>query len=131
MGHPWLPRPDTFQLIRPTSLLEGARVSYLITATHEWDEELIQSEFCPDDVNCILGIGLSGRGEEDTLIWHFDRQGRFAVRSAYQVATKLGGRRSVLTGSVPGGFFGNPGLLRRWYCSRGDASLTHYLPWSN
>ncbi|KAL0455808.1 UNVERIFIED_CONTAM: hypothetical protein Slati_0920000 [Sesamum latifolium] len=100
-----LGQKNTSQLIRrPISLLEGARVSSLITAAHEWDEELIQAKFCPNNANCILGIDLPERGEEDTLIWHFSKKGRFSVGSAYYVATKLKGQAGCSASECSWGF---------------------------
>ncbi|KAL0416770.1 UNVERIFIED_CONTAM: S-locus-specific glycoprotein BS29-2 [Sesamum latifolium] len=38
------------------------------------------------DAECILGIELRGVGVKDELIWHYESNGRFSVRSAYRVA---------------------------------------------
>ncbi|KAL0456055.1 UNVERIFIED_CONTAM: hypothetical protein Slati_0944700 [Sesamum latifolium] len=68
-GHPWLPRPSTFQLIEcPISLPVASTVASLITSTKEWNEPLIRAEFCPLDVDCILGISLSVGDSRDDLI---------------------------------------------------------------
>ncbi|KAL0404143.1 UNVERIFIED_CONTAM: hypothetical protein Sradi_2055100 [Sesamum radiatum] len=87
---PWLPRLDTFQLIRrPASLLDSTKVSSLITTDHEWDEGLIREEFYSAEAECILAIDIRGTEEQDELIWHFEEKNRFTVRSAYQVALRL------------------------------------------
>ncbi|KAL0446309.1 UNVERIFIED_CONTAM: putative ribonuclease H protein [Sesamum latifolium] len=86
MGHPWLPRPSTFQLIcRPTNLSEDSTVSTLITPNQEWDEHLIRTEFCALDADCILGISIGGSSVFDELVWHFEGNGKFSVRSAYKL----------------------------------------------
>ncbi|KAL0378315.1 UNVERIFIED_CONTAM: hypothetical protein Sradi_3137000 [Sesamum radiatum] len=89
-GQPWLPRPSTFQLIaRPATLLADTKVAALITASGVWDHDLIRAEFCPLDVDCILSIELRGSGAQDEIVWHYERNGRFSVRSAYRLARQL------------------------------------------
>ncbi|KAL0303230.1 UNVERIFIED_CONTAM: hypothetical protein Sradi_6191100 [Sesamum radiatum] len=76
-------------MVSPSSLSAHTRVTDLITAEKEWNTELIRKEFHSYDVECILGIGLDGLEASDTLVWHYDKQGRFNVQSAYQVARML------------------------------------------
>ncbi|KAL0444355.1 UNVERIFIED_CONTAM: hypothetical protein Slati_2158200 [Sesamum latifolium] len=74
-GQPWLPRPGTFQLIgQPANLVGGYK-------------------------DCILSIRLQEIGAQDELIWHFERSGKFSVKSAYQVARGLRGEAEC---SCPG-----------------------------
>ncbi|KAL0415743.1 UNVERIFIED_CONTAM: hypothetical protein Slati_3406200 [Sesamum latifolium] len=61
----------------------------LITANKDWNEALIQTEFCRADADCILGIPLSRTDGKDTLIWHFKKNGRFTVKSAYSLACDM------------------------------------------
>ncbi|KAL0439021.1 UNVERIFIED_CONTAM: hypothetical protein Slati_2385100 [Sesamum latifolium] len=61
----------------------------LITPEHEWNVDLIKAEFCPMGADCILGISLRGREKQDELVWHFEKNGKFSVRSAYSVACSL------------------------------------------
>ncbi|KAL0432092.1 UNVERIFIED_CONTAM: hypothetical protein Sradi_0835200 [Sesamum radiatum] len=90
LGHPWLPRPMTFQLIRRHfSLTEHSKVAQLILASNEWNEPLIRAEFSPEDTGCILSISPRGQEVEDELIWHYEAHGRFSVRSAYLLASTL------------------------------------------
>ncbi|KAL0411082.1 UNVERIFIED_CONTAM: hypothetical protein Slati_3697900 [Sesamum latifolium] len=41
------------------------------------------------DAACILGIELPDRETRDEIVWHFERHGRFSVRSAYKVAREM------------------------------------------
>ncbi|KAL0405566.1 UNVERIFIED_CONTAM: hypothetical protein Slati_3870500 [Sesamum latifolium] len=89
MGHPWIPRPVTFQpLCRSLSLPPTTRVSGLLTEDTAWNSELINAEFCKMDTDSILDIKVT-TGEGDSLVWHFDKQGVFSVRGAYSVAIRL------------------------------------------
>ncbi|KAL0417061.1 UNVERIFIED_CONTAM: hypothetical protein Slati_3538000 [Sesamum latifolium] len=89
-GQPWLPRPTTFQLIlNPQTLTTNARVKDIITASREWNTELIKSEFHPYDAECILGINLGDAGDQDELVWHYDKQGKLSVRTAYHIARTI------------------------------------------
>ncbi|KAL0395358.1 UNVERIFIED_CONTAM: hypothetical protein Slati_4502000, partial [Sesamum latifolium] len=79
VGHSWLPRLEMFQLIyRPPSLPDDTKVAALITDEHDWKEDLINTEFCPEDAACILGIDLRGGEGQDELVWHFERNGQFS-----------------------------------------------------
>ncbi|KAL0454800.1 UNVERIFIED_CONTAM: hypothetical protein Slati_0819200 [Sesamum latifolium] len=99
VGHPWLPQPMTFQLIRrPISLPEHSKVAQLIMTSNDWDEPLVCAEFSPEDADCILNIILRGQDVEDELIWHYETNGRFSVRSAYWLALTL---REEGSGSNP------------------------------
>ncbi|KAL0435052.1 UNVERIFIED_CONTAM: hypothetical protein Sradi_0213100 [Sesamum radiatum] len=40
------------------------------------------------DAECILGIELRGGGVKHEIIWHFERNGNFSVKSTYRVAMK-------------------------------------------
>ncbi|KAL0449222.1 UNVERIFIED_CONTAM: hypothetical protein Slati_1478600, partial [Sesamum latifolium] len=78
LGHPWLPRPSTFQLIGcPLSLPCELKVASLITTGREWNAALIRMEFCSLDTDCILGIPLQGVNPTDELVWHLEKNGRF------------------------------------------------------
>ncbi|KAL0413523.1 UNVERIFIED_CONTAM: putative mitochondrial protein [Sesamum radiatum] len=87
---PWLPRGTSFRVITPPPLGTPLRVRDLILQhSREWDVELIQSLFWPDDSNVILQIPLSCVGVPDLLIWHYSTTGLFTVRSAYHLALSL------------------------------------------
>ncbi|KAK4384559.1 hypothetical protein Sango_3048600 [Sesamum angolense] len=79
-GHPWLPKPTTFQLIsRPNTLSEASTVSSLIKPDDEWNESLISANFYALDAECILGISIGGSQSRDELVWHLEKSGWFSV----------------------------------------------------
>jgi hypothetical protein len=53
--------------------------------TGSWDEELIKDIFWEEDSDIILSLPIL-QGNENRLIWHFDKRGQFSVRSAYKVS---------------------------------------------
>ena len=87
---PWIPRgksrkPATPQ--RRNVILH--KVSELINPVDgDWDEDLIKQTFNEKDAEEILQIPIS-EGNEDWLAWHFDKRGRFSVKSAYKVHVNL------------------------------------------
>ncbi|KAL0406176.1 UNVERIFIED_CONTAM: putative mitochondrial protein [Sesamum latifolium] len=90
IGHPWIPRLESFQPIcHPVSLPPDSRVTSLLTDNKDWNTDHIKKEFCPLDTESILDIKVH-EGERDSLVWNFDKQGRFSVRSAYKVVMRLG-----------------------------------------
>jgi hypothetical protein len=52
--------------------------------TGVWDEELINDMFWSVDANRIMQIPLM-QGRDDTVAWHYNRNGLFTVGSAYHV----------------------------------------------
>ncbi|KAL0007228.1 hypothetical protein SO802_008730 [Lithocarpus litseifolius] len=79
-----------FKVITPQGLNLGlVKVAQLIDeVTGMWKVDLIRKTFFPHDADLILGIPLSPRMPEDSLIWAWSKNGNFTVRSAYRVALK-------------------------------------------
>ncbi|KAL0416664.1 UNVERIFIED_CONTAM: hypothetical protein Slati_3498300 [Sesamum latifolium] len=64
IGHPWIPRFDSFQPIcRPVSLPPDSRVASLLTNNKDWNIDLIKKEFFPIDTDIILDIKLGRTAE--------------------------------------------------------------------
>ncbi|KAL0007322.1 hypothetical protein SO802_008824 [Lithocarpus litseifolius] len=58
---------------------------------HVWRTELIHSIFHPNDAKAICRIQLSRRHVADSIIWSYNKNGYFSVKSAYKVARKIQG----------------------------------------
>jgi len=90
------------------------KVSELINpVTGEWDVQLIQDIFWPEDVAVIMQIPID-HDMDDLPAWHFDAKGLFSVKSAYMVAVS---RRDVKAGrdaSTSGSSRGDNGDFE-WY----------------
>ncbi|CAN1844080.1 Putative ribonuclease H protein At1g65750 [Linum perenne] len=56
-----------------------------IPETREWDEELIESLFSPEEVEAILGTVTVVSNRRDEIIWHYEKKGRYSVKSAYRL----------------------------------------------
>ncbi|KAK6159609.1 hypothetical protein DH2020_006923 [Rehmannia glutinosa] len=82
---PWIPRHSDFHpRTTPNTLHPNATVSALIDApTKTWKEDLIKSIFSPEDAQAILSISLSSSTSNDLWCWHFNKNGKHSVRSAY------------------------------------------------
>ncbi|KAL0413622.1 UNVERIFIED_CONTAM: hypothetical protein Sradi_1563900 [Sesamum radiatum] len=96
---PWLPRPHTFLPITPRNTLAAdVTVQTLINpTTNVWDTETIDAVFWPMDRDLILKIPLSKLGCDDLPVWHFSKDGRFSVKSAYCVARDIEEQRAPNT----------------------------------
>ncbi|KAL0424121.1 UNVERIFIED_CONTAM: putative mitochondrial protein [Sesamum radiatum] len=88
---PWVPRIPSLRIITPKS--SDVHISYvselIVAGTGEWDVELINALFWPEDQALILQIPLSRVGMADLLVWHYSPNGLFSVRSAYHLALSL------------------------------------------
>ncbi|XP_023924015.1 uncharacterized protein LOC112035419 [Quercus suber] len=51
---------------------------------HEWRIELIYSIFHRDDAEAICRVQLSRRQVADSIIWSYNKNGNFSVKSAYK-----------------------------------------------
>jgi hypothetical protein len=83
----WLPRQFDFKIRSPiVNLDEHALVSNLIDPdTKQWDRGLIYSTFNHAEAKQILSIPISQRSPEDKLIWHWEKDGDYSVRSTYHL----------------------------------------------
>ena len=83
----WLPNHASFKICSPPVVLASeARVSELIdTETKSWKRDLIRNVFSPFEAKQILNIPLSWRLPEDKRIWHWEKNGRYSVRSAHRL----------------------------------------------
>ncbi|KAK9209014.1 hypothetical protein WN944_001375 [Citrus x changshan-huyou] len=84
----WLPRPTTFRPISPRTLAVDAKVAELISPEGEWKRDMIQQHFIKEDVEIILMIPLPRHTTLDELCWHYDKLGKYSVKSGYQIALK-------------------------------------------
>jgi len=48
-----------------------------------WDVELVKDIFWQEDADLILAL-LVHEGRPNMLAWHYDKQGKFSVKSAYK-----------------------------------------------
>ncbi|KAK6126239.1 hypothetical protein DH2020_040011 [Rehmannia glutinosa] len=62
-----------------------------IPGCSQWDVELLEELFCERDVKQILSISLSNSCCDDVRVWHFDKKGRYLVKSGYRLAINLTG----------------------------------------
>jgi hypothetical protein len=86
---PWIPASPDRKIVTPRGECILTRVCELIDpVTGRWDDELLQSNFHPIDVERILQTPLNHNVFEDFLAWHHTRSGVFSVRSAYHVEWK-------------------------------------------
>jgi ribonuclease HI len=83
----WLPNQAGFKVwSRCEDLEEGALVCELIDPdTKQWKRDLISHLFHSREAMQILSIPLSQRMPPDELIWHFERDGHYSVRSAHHL----------------------------------------------
>lgn len=63
-------------------------VSILIDNENKWKTYFIQQMFQKEDADAILSISLPRRQRKNEVIWHYDRKGKYSVKSGYQVALK-------------------------------------------
>jgi hypothetical protein len=62
-----------------------------VRTTRVWDEQMLKSCLCPQDVEEVLGIRLSERDEDDFFCCMvlYMRSGIFTVKSAFKLALSI------------------------------------------
>jgi hypothetical protein len=83
---PWIPRSTMY---RPMSLRRECRykwVSDFINTDGSWNMQRLERHFLPLDVEDIVKIRPSRRGDADFIAWQPDKRGMFTVKSAYNLA---------------------------------------------
>jgi hypothetical protein len=81
----WLPRDSSRKPYTPRGGSLLTRVHELIDpASGWWDEELVRATFWHEDAEVILSVPVH-EGMDDMLVWHYNRNGIFSVKSAYKV----------------------------------------------
>ena len=79
----WLPRPTTFRPISPRTLAVDTKVVDLIGPEREWKMDLIRQYFVQEDADIIQRIPLPRSSARDELCWHYDKLGRYSIKSGY------------------------------------------------
>lgn len=90
-GDKWLPSPSTFKVVSPRQFLhQDTRVSKLIDyATASWKFSILDVLFLLHEAEMIKGIPLNSCLPADRLIWSEASNGKFSVKSAYNLAMRL------------------------------------------
>jgi hypothetical protein len=72
----------------PVRILDrNAKVSELLNRdTTWWNLSLIHKIFSTKEAGLICGMAMSPRSGEDHLIWHYNKNGEFTVRSTFRLA---------------------------------------------
>ncbi|KAK3189087.1 hypothetical protein Dsin_028648 [Dipteronia sinensis] len=84
----WIPKQSTFKILSHPSL-NDAIVDQLLTPSGNWNLQLIHEKFSSDDENKILRIPI-GRGKrEELIIWHYEGDGTYMVKSGYWLGINL------------------------------------------
>ncbi|GER31799.1 ribonuclease H-like superfamily protein [Striga asiatica] len=85
---PWLPHPSRFcpTVQFASDRMRLKKVCELFKSNKiEWDEELVNQTFSPEEAEIILTIPISHADAHDRLIWHWHPNGLFCVKEVYKV----------------------------------------------
>lgn len=63
----------------------------LLISNNTWDVELVQGLFCEEDARAILGIPRTRGQSQDKLIWHYEKNDFYTIKSGYNLACSLKG----------------------------------------
>uniref|UniRef100_A0A803NU77 Reverse transcriptase domain-containing protein n=1 Tax=Cannabis sativa TaxID=3483 RepID=A0A803NU77_CANSA len=89
VSDPWIPGITNFKPLQSAGTTINQQVSSLITPERQWNLELLHATFLNSDVDKILQIPLTIFPAGDQLIWHYETNGAYTVKSGYALATSL------------------------------------------
>lgn len=85
-GDPWVPHLPNFRVSeRPRKEEEAPTVVKELWKDREWDNETLERWFLQTEVAAIRRVPVPMFDEMDTWCWHYSKDGRFTVRSAYRM----------------------------------------------
>ena len=84
----WIANPSTYCIVLPQRILPmEVKVCVLIDAENgEWKADLIREVFLEHEADSILSIPLSTLLPADKLVWTVAANGKFNVKSAFNLA---------------------------------------------
>lgn len=87
----WLPHNSNFKFMSQRRILdEDCRVADLIDADLKmWKRDLIFQAFDLEEANQIISIPLSRGSLSEKIIWHYEKNGEFSVRSACHLCMQV------------------------------------------
>lgn len=62
---------------------------FFIPSTREWDVKVIREVFSEEECVRILKMTPRPVGSTGSMVWHFERNGRYSVKLAYRLADNL------------------------------------------
>lgn len=85
---PWVPNMEGFMVAGRSGSMRELSVSDLITDVGGWKEGVLNELFNEDERVAILNIPLVASQAQDIMVWHYNRNGRYYVKSGYWLAMK-------------------------------------------
>ncbi|XP_057999178.1 uncharacterized protein LOC131177998 [Hevea brasiliensis] len=88
---PWVPSLPGFRLSssRPPDSPIIYVADLIDASSNQWNRPLLFLNFNSEDCKAILKIPVGGIGREAQRIWHFSKDGRLTVKSAYFILKRL------------------------------------------
>ncbi|KAK3198465.1 hypothetical protein Dsin_021880 [Dipteronia sinensis] len=102
----WIPSSVSLKIISLQTLGLEATVDSLISVSGGWDIATLKRNFSKEEIDGILRIPVGFRHAKDSLIWDFENNGCFSVRSGYWVGRDLACSRDMAS---------NSGELSNWW----------------
>lgn len=80
---------DISREVKLPRLQPNAMVADFINEENQWREDMVVQHFSSEAAERILRTPLPRTPRNDILVWQFDKQCNYSVKSGYQVAVKL------------------------------------------
>ena len=120
-GEAWLPRAGAFRLVSPEP--RHGRVWRVrdFLERGRWNRNLLESLLAPYDVQVVVSIPTSNNGGPDYLVWHYEEEGSYSVRSGYRLARQEAGLGAACSSNII------PGWWKRLWGLNIPAKIKHLM----
>ncbi|XVF69925.1 hypothetical protein PTKIN_Ptkin11bG0120100 [Pterospermum kingtungense] len=87
----WYPETSSFMIESDPRDRDSEEllVSFIDGEAQKWNEFLIDQVFSVQEARCIKSIPLGVGDVQDVLMWHFDKKGKYTVKSWYKMLSQL------------------------------------------
>lgn len=124
---PWLPRDLTRKPLTPRGATLLTEVEELLDlAIGSWEITLVKEIFWEEDAEIILALPVHG-GRGKSLAWHFDKHGKFNVKSAYRVSREDARRNRHANSGQGGSSTGGREIWKALWKLKCPSKIKHFL----
>lgn len=106
-GNRWLSTSSSFKVRSPIGLPPESKLQDTLLDSEKWNIVKIRGVLLPFEDDMIIATPRPLHRHEDSLIWHFDDQGLYSVKSRYRIAMEITSESSTSSSTPPSDLWPN------------------------
>ncbi|CAN1127223.1 Putative ribonuclease H protein At1g65750 [Linum perenne] len=81
--HPWIPSSNGFKILSSREGTDSNPTTWMTPNHEQWDPGKLRETFDEEEARTIEAIPIGPHDIQDHWVWHFSKDGKFSVMSAY------------------------------------------------